>query len=204
MKLRFQRVVFTSLVLSIFSPAALRAQFAADSSSARSVSGQFIVNAGSDISPLLHDPALATNSNYVRLQPALLAISAERFKGEFLRELGMPPNAPWVGTIILSLRPARVADETATLSMGPLVRSWAIQVQMPDVITVPRYSRALAAALLLEYANRSSTDPAHAPEIPGWLADGLGRQIIADDTEKILVSAPTHSSVDGFGANPDG
>ena len=39
--------------------------------------------------------------------------------------------------------------------------------------------------------------PIHVPELPAWLADGLGRQIMADDTSKITVSAPAQA-MDGL------
>ena len=54
-----------------------------DTSLARSVSGQFIVTgvpshlAGSRLAAM---PAVATNADFVRLEPALLAVSAERIK----------------------------------------------------------------------------------------------------------------------------
>lgn len=182
------------LVLTfLLSAPALRAQFANAATGTRSVSGQFIINTGNESSSLLHDPSIATNGNYVRIEPALLAVSAERFRAEFLRILGLPAGDHWTGNIILALRPARTPDETATLTVGPLVRTWACQVQLPDIITVPRYSRALCSALLLEYADRSSTDLSRVPELPTWLADGLGRQIMDSDTEKVVLSAPSRA-----------
>ena len=61
-----------------------------DTSSARSVSGQFIVigapshPAGSRLAAM---PEIATNTDFVRLEPALLAVSAERIKESLRREL---------------------------------------------------------------------------------------------------------------------
>ena len=172
----------------------LRAQLTDAALGTRSVSGQFIIHNVDAISPLQHDPAFATNANYVRIEPALLAVSAERFKNGFLRLIGLPDDSPWTGNIILNVRGAKTPDETVTLSVGPLVRTWACQVELPDLITVPRYSRAMCSALLLEYADRSSTDLSHVPELPSWLADGMGRQIMADDMENTVVSVPSQTT----------
>ena len=54
-----------------------------------------------------------------------------------------------------------------------------LRVELPDLVTVPRFGRALAAALLLEYACCNEPDPSRVPEIPAWLADGLAQIVFA-------------------------
>ena len=61
-----------------------------DTSSARSVSGQFIVTGAPSPAAragLAAMPEIATNTDFVRLEPALLAVSAERIKVLLGREL---------------------------------------------------------------------------------------------------------------------
>jgi hypothetical protein len=57
-----------------------------DTAATRSVSGQFII-AGSAGSRLAARPEIATNASFIRLEPALLAVSAERFKESLGRKL---------------------------------------------------------------------------------------------------------------------
>src|SRR5882724_7056891 len=55
--------------------------------SARSVSGLFIVTRPDQPSFLAHDPRTAAAADLVRLEPALLAVSAERIKDQLWRQL---------------------------------------------------------------------------------------------------------------------
>ena len=59
-------------------------------------------------SPLARSPLVATNTNFVRLEPALLAVSAERIKESLWRELEI--KGQWRGQIYLVLHPARSLD----------------------------------------------------------------------------------------------
>ena len=84
-----------------------RAEFSLpDKILARSISGQFIVAGAQQISALAGSPAVVTNTDFVRLEPALLAVSAERIKQSLWRELDIEPNAPQGGEIFLALHPA--------------------------------------------------------------------------------------------------
>ena len=69
-----------------------------------SASGQFIVVGVSQPSAL--PPGAGTNGDLVRLDPALLAVSAERIKKPLWHELGVDAAAPWLGRIYLVLHPA--------------------------------------------------------------------------------------------------
>jgi hypothetical protein len=184
------------LVLTCF-PLAARAQFASGPISVHSVSGQFIIVSGTKFSPLLHSAQFATNANYIRLDPALLAVSAERFKGALLEQLGLKANDPWTGRIFLALNPARSPNDTARLTVGAFLGAWSCRVEMPDLVTLPRYGRALSAALLLELASRHQADPSRVPEIPAWLADGLAQIVFAHDVGQVALSLPAHV-VDGL------
>jgi hypothetical protein len=183
-------IFFTSLFFFILFSAAVHAQGFDGSITARSISGQFIVSASPLYSPLLHRAEFSTNDNLIRLDPAFLAVSAERFKQSFWRQIGLKPDAPWSGKIFLALRPARSLDDPVTIAVGPFLKAWNCRVELPDIVTRIRFGRALSAALLLEFASRSSKDPGLVPEIPAWLADGLGQLVLASDGEKIILSLP--------------
>ncbi len=157
---------------------------------ARSASGQFTISSPGEDSPLFRRPDLATNADLVRLEPALLAVSAERFKTTLWNQLGLKPNAPWRGKIFLSLRPARSTDDGVTIASAPLLQTWNYRVELPDVLTRIRYTRALTAVLLLEIANRDSAAGGRSAEIPAWIVDGLAQQTLAVGGTKIILSAP--------------
>ncbi len=167
--------------------AVARAQtFLPNAISARSVSGQFSVIGGRQISPLASLPAVLTNASLVRLEPALLAISAERAKGALWRELGV--GGQWRGQIFLALRPARSFDEEVFVISTRFNDGWSYRVELPDIVSRTRLSRALASVLLLELANRKAGE--RSAEIPTWLADGLAQELLADSPAKMFFFPP--------------
>jgi hypothetical protein len=175
-------------LLAVFCGGA-RAEFSLpDKILARSVSGQFIVAGAQRISALAGSPAVATNTDFVRLEPALLAVSAERIKQSLWRELDIGPDAPQRGEIFLALHPAQSLDEEVTIIGTPSTDGWSYQVQLPDVLSRTRFTSALVSTLLLEFANRSAQS--HSAEIPAWLADGLSQQLQAENFSEFILSSP--------------
>jgi len=157
--------------------------------SVQSASGQFAVTGTAQFSPLVHLPGVATNAGLVRLEPALLSVSAERIKDSLRRRLGIQPNAPWQGKIFLVLHPAQSLDEDVTIVSQPFLSGWNYRVELPDVLPQTRFLRAMTSVLLLELANRNATG-ARAAEIPDWLTDGLSQQLSAASSPEIILSAP--------------
>lgn len=155
-----------------------------------SVSGQFVVAAIPGESPLLHRADLAGDANLVRLEPALLAVSAERFKAALWSQLGFKPGGAGSGKIFLTLHPARSTNDEVTINIGPLQNVWNYRVELPDVVTRLRYARALTATLLLEIANRENRVAEHSAELPPWLTDGLAGQMLGGGSSKIILSSP--------------
>ena len=168
--------------------------------SIRSFSGLFVVGTTGGFSPLAHNRAIATNADFIRLEPTLLAVSAERFKSSLARELGLKPDAPWSGKIILALHPARSLDDEVFLAPQPFFRAWNCRVELPDVIDRTRFARAITTALLLEIANRDTSVSGRSTEIPAWLADGLAQRILTSDLDKIILST-SGKTVDGIPQN---
>jgi hypothetical protein len=190
-----KRIASTVLLCAL--GAAAGAQFApADTFSARSISGQFIVSGSRQASPLASAPDLATNALFVQLEPALLAVSCERFKQALWRELGT--TAPWRGRIYLALHPAQSTNEGVTIISEHFTDGWAYRLELPDSLERVRFVRAMVQVLLREYANRSAGE--RSAEIPAWLTEGLSQQLIA--SREIELVLPPRRSVNGLAIRP--
>jgi len=161
-----------------------------DDQLAVSYSGQFVITGSADKSPLASLPAVTTNSAFVRLEPAVLSVSAERIKQSLYRLLGYSSVHNWQGKIYLALHTALWTDENVTVMARPIDHSWSYHVQLPDVVQTDRYLRGLTGALLLELANRQSAADGHCADVPAWLIDGLSRQLLQDELAKVVVSVP--------------
>jgi hypothetical protein len=184
----FQRFhVLTFLLAAIFIPVICRAEFQLpETGSARSISGQFIVVGPSQHSPLANSPQIVTNAEFVRLAPALLAVSAERVKESLWHEFGI--SGQWRGQIVFLLHPAQSSAEEVVIVSKPSADGWNYQIQLPDVLPRTRFMRAMTGALLLEFANRNAQS--HSAEIPAWLIDGLSQQLLAENSGEIILSSP--------------
>jgi hypothetical protein len=187
----FQRFVFPILFCVLIFPPCVRAQFStAETSVARSVSGQFVISGSSQPSPLARLPLIATNADFVRLEPALLSMSAERVKQSLRHQLGIRADAPWHGTIFLALHPAQLPDEEVVIISQPSAKGCDYQVQLPDVLTQTRFLRALTGVMLLELAGRDANSTASSAEIPPWLTDGFSQQLLAENIANVVLSSP--------------
>ena len=158
---------------------------------ANSASGQFIVTAPSSFSSLASLPEMAGDDDFVRLEPALLAVSADRVRNAFLQKLGVNPAAPWAGKIYLALHPARSLNENVEIAPDRFQDTWEYHIILPDIVPKDRLIRALTGVLLLEYANRSTTN--HSAEIPCWLLDGMSQEMLAGNLEEPILSAPNRA-----------
>ncbi|HEY1661392.1 MAG TPA: hypothetical protein VGI03_03145 [Verrucomicrobiae bacterium] len=174
--------------VAIFSPVVGRAgvQFPMLVST-RSNSGEFAVMSANQVSPLADSLMVKTNAQLVRLQPALLAVSAEHIKDSMDQRLGIAPSK-WNGQIYLALRPAQSPDENVTIMSSRFNGAWMYRVDLPDVISRVRLIRALSGAVLLEYANQAAGE--HSAEIPRWLAEGLSQELLEDVSPEIVSLSP--------------
>ena len=186
---RFPRF-FLAAVCAVFSFATARAQvLPAGMAATRSASGQFVISGSKPVSALAGLPGVVTNTELVRLEPAVLAVSAERIKKMLWRQLGIGPQTPWRGQIFLALHPARKLDETVTIVSVRITGAWNYRVDLPDVLSRTRLVRALTGAILLELANRDNPGD-HAAEIPAWLTEGMSQQFLAGGFRDLIVSPP--------------
>jgi hypothetical protein len=188
---------FTIFFCALIFPLLASAQFSpVETGSARSVSGQFIIIGSKENSPLARSPRFANDDSLVHIEPALLAVSAERIKESLWQELDI--HGEWRGKIYFALHPARSLDEDVIIISNPSAGGWSYQVQLPDVLSRTRFTRAMTGVLLLEYANRSAQS--HSAEIPAWLTDGLSQQLLAEEPAAMILSSPD-KIIDGLTQN---
>jgi hypothetical protein len=193
---RFNAVAVFLLALVIV--ATVRAQMLLPELRAtHSVSDQFIILGVKQVSPFGRLPVVATNAEFVRLEPALLAISAERLKQSVWGELGV--NDKWRGQVILALHPAQSLDETVTVLATRFPNGWSYRVELPDVVSRTRLARALTGTVLLELANRNAAGTRSA-DVPAWLIDGLAQEALANDAPGFIVTPPD-KAVNGYLVN---
>ena len=168
-----------------------RAQFAVtEKDSVTSISGQFVVTHLADTVPPYRRLNASADTNLIALDPALLAVAADRFKYSLWWRLGLSDKAAWSGRIHLRLHTAVRPDEMVNITSTAFLGRWFYVVDLPDVVRKTRYARALASVLLLELANRMAPPGGHSAELPPWLVDGLAQHVLAADGEKVLLAAP--------------
>jgi hypothetical protein len=183
------RLCRTLILVALLSPLLVHGQsFTLESKSARSISGQFTIYGPPQFSLLAGLPKVAADTNFVRLEPALLAVSAERIKVALWRQFEIKPNTQWRGQIYLVIHPARSLDESVNIIAKRLAGGWDYRVELPDVVSRTRFMRALAGVVLLELANR--TAQGHSAEVPEWLVDGLAQELLAAGSPEFILSTP--------------
>ncbi len=141
---------------------------AADPLVIRSQSGQFLVRG----LPVGWSRGMAsTNSSkeWVRLDPSVLAVSAERVKQTMLTGLGLSDQ--WHGTISMILHSVVADNEPIRVTSLRSRDGWNFRVELPEVAPKQRVLKTITQVLLMEMANRRSGErPA---ELPPWLGEGL-------------------------------
>ena len=128
----------------------------------------------------------ALGTNWVRLDPTLLAVSCERVKQAILWELGVPDRQR--GKFSLALHPIQSPDETIQVTSTRFADGWTYRLDLPDAIEPDRFVRTMVRMLLVEWANRNGTDAL--VDVPSWLSEGLAEQVLADSTVELLVQPP--------------
>lgn len=178
--------VWMLLLLAAVPGARAQPQFP-DTAPVRSSSGQFIIFATRSGFQPPWLTKLSENTNYIRLKPALLAVSCERIKQKLWDQLGMA--GPWRGKIFLNLHPAKSANDTVTVVREKSPEGWEYVVAMPDIMARDRFLRAMVEVLLSEIANRGAgSRPA---DVPTWLAEGFCGELRALNKVELFLPPPT-------------
>lgn len=152
-----------------------------------SASGQFVVFAAPPARRAPWLTRLAENTNYILLEPTLLAVSCERIKQKLCDQLGV--TSPWRGKVYLNLHPASSPAEGVTVVAQKSPGGWEYLVALPDILSRDRFVRAIVQVLLSEIANRSAG--VHPAEVPRWLVDGLGGELRALNEVELFLPPPT-------------
>ena len=156
--------------------------------SANSASGQFVVLGTPRTSPLASLPEIATNQELVRLDPAFLAVSAERVKDALSQKIGIRSDVVQGTTIYLTLQPARALDENVAVFPEHFGGHWVYHMVLPDILPRERLARALTSVFLSDYANRNGDS--HSADIPAWLVEGLSQEILDETMKDVILSVP--------------
>lgn len=123
----------------------------------------------------------------IQLEPASLAVSAERVKQAVLSEFSAADQ--WRGKIHLVLVPALSPDQPIQIASTLYRDGWQYRMEVPDFVAEPRLVRALVQLVLLEMANRESRSLS--AELPLWLSEGLSRHLLANRGPDLLVQTGT-------------
>jgi hypothetical protein len=157
---------------------------APDSQSIRSSSAQFLVAGPRNVVPQL---SLApTNSDWVQLSPATLAVTCERVKQSLLRELSAPDV--WLGRIFVVINPTLTNNQAAIIGVKAYSDGWQYQVELPRLMSGPKLVRGLVQVVLLEIANRKAVG--RSTEIPLWLSEGLTQILLQAGPGELVAGAP--------------
>jgi hypothetical protein len=143
--------------------------------------------------PVNRSAALEKDPRLTPLDFRFLPVSCERVKELLWRELGA--TAPWRGKIFVTVYAATAADDPITIASERFRDGWQYRVELPDLLERTRFARAIVQVLLLEMANRNAG--AHSAEIPGWLTEGLSRQLLASSKVELML-APPQTSANGL------
>ena len=153
-----------------------------------SASGQFtIIDRRSGLPPAL--PASSKDKGFFDLEPRLLAVSGERIKGALNSELGT--QAQWRGKINLTISPAGNSSDDYSVNVERFRNSWRYHVNLPQRVEQTMYVRTVVQALLLELANRQTSE--RSADVPFWLVEGLTQKLLVVRHKELILTPPGHS-----------
>jgi hypothetical protein len=167
-----------------------------DATSARSVSGQFVVHSSMENAIVVLGSNAKSTNRLLSLEPSFAAISCERIKQALLDRLGTSDR--WKGKVFIELRPG-FAEEPITLACNRFKDRWNYQLYVPNTVEPRRFMHAVVQTILLEIANRNAAR--RSAEIPAWLTEGLVQQLLESRENELLLSRP-HTAVRGVLVTP--
>jgi len=152
----------------------------------QSRSGQFLVSGQAPNRANRVASVLATNSEFLELEPTLLVVSCERIRQAVARELGLTDS--WKGRIHINLFPVGSPADPITIAAEQSRGEWNYRMQLPNVVERRRLMRGLLQVLLAEVANRNATG--QSAELPAWLTVGLAEHLLASAGAELLFPPP--------------
>lgn len=160
-------------------------------------SSQFIVHRPAGFQNYV--PAEAKpDARIIRLEPDLLAVSAERIKAAFLKELMLPDR--YRGRIHLVLTERKAAEQPIAIISTRYRDRWQFQVEVPDRIEEARLMEGIVQVLLLELVTRDPTP--RCPELPAWLVQGLAAHLLASASSPFIFQPEIRTVREVFSVDP--
>lgn len=154
----------------------------------RSRSGQFVVR-GFPAAPRFISYGFTGRVDYVRLDPAVLAVSCERIKERLLEELELADA--WQGIINVRIFPVRNDNEPVRLTSVRFNDAWTYGLEVPEWIARQRLVKAVAQTVLTETANRKAVE--HGAELPAWLLEGITAYLLANTPDGLTLETATRT-----------
>jgi hypothetical protein len=124
-------------------------------------------------------------TNLVRVDPTLLAVSAERIKKAVLDEIGARDQ--WRDRIALNLHHTQGMGDRVTITPVRFDRDWLYRVDVPDFMDRGQLVSAIVQVVLLEMVNRPTTQSV---ELPAWLVQGMTREVQFSAQNELVVEPP--------------
>jgi hypothetical protein len=180
----FTRPAITACLLLELSSAAV---FSVEPLTLRSRSGQFVVRGIPVGTTAPFNPAPKSEITFVRLDPALLAVSCERIKDALLNELDSRDQ--WRGKVYVSLHPVREANEPIDIAFVHHPEGWSYHMEIPELVNADRLLTAIVQVLFAEIANRNARS--RQAELPPWLVAGMVAHLGATTRSSLLLELQT-------------
>ena len=152
----------------------------------RSRSGQFIVS-GIPTVPRFLSYTFTNSADWVRLEPAALAVTCERIKEALLNELELSDQ--WHSPVSIRIFPVRTDNQPVQLTSTCYRDGWTYALEMPDWIMRSRLVIAVTQAVLTEIANRKARD--RGAELPLWLLEGMPAYLMANNKDSLILEPAT-------------
>lgn len=112
---------------------------------------------------------------YLRLDPALTAVSLERIRQALYGELNIPDK--WRGPVTVNTFPSQEDSPPITVTSIQYADGWGYRVEIPEIVEKSRFVRCAVNVILREFANRNAAT--REAELPPWLAEGLASELEA-------------------------
>lgn len=132
--------------------------------------------------------SVSTSSvNFVRLDPALVAVSCEDIKQALLKELGASDQ--WRGTVSIGIHPVRDDNEPIFITSVHYANGWSYELGMADQVDRARFITAIVQVIISELADREARG--RQAELPPWLAEGFAEHLQATSLAGLTLELQT-------------
>jgi len=147
-----------------------------------SSTGQFVVY-GVPIQQHNQPSSRLAPSAFLKVDPALLAVSCERIKQLLLNYLSAEDR--WMGRIHIFVQFTVATNRPVSIESSLFAGRWRYRMLVPDEIEKNKLARALVNVILLEIVNREAGNKM--VEVPLWLMEGFTRILLSSSGDNVLL-----------------